>query len=103
MNTVKDLRMQAKGQGLKGYSSMTKGQLEEFISKAAEAMGAPLDKKEVKEHVAEAATPAATEKAKRSKSLWNEFLSEHRVKNNISLKAAMKAKDEYAAYKASKQ
>jgi hypothetical protein len=102
MSTVKDLRIMAKGQGLKGYSSMTKPQLEEFISKASVAMGNPIAKEEVKEHVAEASTPAATEKAKRAKSQWNEFLSEHRVKNNISLKDAMKAKDEYASWKAAK-
>jgi hypothetical protein len=103
MSTVKDLRMMAKGQGLKGYSSMTKGELEEFISKASAAMGTtPMAKEEIKEHVKEASTPAATEKAKRVKSQWNEFLTEHRVKANVSLKEAMKAKDAYAAWKDSK-
>ena len=102
MSSVKDLRIMAKGQGLKGYSSMTKHQLEEFITLASTAMGAPIAKEEVKEQVAAAATPAATEKAKRAKSQWNEFLSEHRVKNNVSLKEAMKAKDEYASWKAAK-
>jgi len=102
MATVKDLRICAKGLGLKGYSSLTKSELEEFISKAGPAKAPEMEMVKAPETVkAPANEPAApVEKKVRTKSTWNTFLSDYRVANNCSLKAAMGAKDAYAEFKA---
>lgn len=100
MATVKDLRICAKGLGLKGYSSLTKSELEEFISKAGPAKAPEMEtvKAPANEPANEPAAPV--EKKVRTKSTWNTFLSDYRVANNCSLKAAMGAKDAYAEFKA---
>jgi len=122
MATVKDLRICAKGLGLKGFSTLNKGELEDLIGKAGgcvktetmEVFAEPPVK--VKAGVAGGSSPntktdikaqneqvpaVVVEKVRkeRTKSTWNNFLSEYRVSNNCSLKNAMAAKDAYAEYK----
>ena len=108
MATVKDLRICAKGLGLKGFSTMNKGELEELINKTGVAV--KTETMEVKVNATPA--PAKTTKEKepaaaamdkirkeRTKSTWNNFLTDYRVANNCSLKNAMSAKEAYTEYK----
>ena len=105
--TVKEMKAKAKELNLKGYSKMTKPELEQLITQGN--IGAPIEvTKEVKEPVKEvkepAPAPAAEVKepaATKTKAIspWNAFLSEYRKENNVSLKEAMKQKDAYATWK----
>ena len=101
--TVKEMKAKAKELNLKGYSKMTKPELEQLITKGN--IGAPVETmkeapvKEVKKPAAEAEVkePAATKT--KATSPWNSFLSEYRKENNVSLKEAMKQKDAYVTWK----
>lgn len=104
MATVKDLKICAKGLGLKGYSTLTKSELEEMIGKAGVPAQAPVAKKDEAPMAKEPAkeptvVPEIKEKRVRAKSTWNAFLSDYRTTNKCSLKDAMAAKDAYAEFK----
>jgi hypothetical protein len=108
MATVKDLRICAKGLGLKGFSTMNKGELEELINKTGVAVktetmevkvnATPAPAKTTKEQEPAAAAMDKIRK-ERTKSTWNNFLTDYRVANNCSLKNAMAAKEAYTEYK----
>ena len=102
--SVKEMKVKAKDLNLKGYSKMTKPQLEELLQKGT--IGAPVEvTKEVQPAPVKPAAaaevkvkePAATKT--KPISPWNTFLSEYRKENNVSLKEAMKQKDAYATWK----
>lgn len=99
--SVKDLKMKAKEMNLHGYSRMTKGQLEEFITKASIVpAGKPFEFEKAPVHEKhEAQSPPPAETKPKAKSKWNTFLSEYSKANNVSLKTAMGAKDAWEAYK----
>ena len=107
MATVKDLRICAKGLKLKGFSTMNKSELEELINKTGVSV-----KSETMEAKTESSAkpPALKEqepavvamdkiRKERTKSTWNNFLTDYRVANNCSLKNAMAAKEAYTEYK----
>jgi hypothetical protein len=99
--TVKDLKAKAKELNLKGFSKMTKPQLEELLQKGT--IGTPVETvKEVEvEKPAAAAVEVKEPAATKTKGIspWNAFLSEYRKEHNVSLKEAMKQKDAYATWK----
>lgn len=94
--TVKEMKAKAKELNLKGYSKLTKPQLEELLAKGSIAAKETVAELEPKEPMAKE-EPA---KAKKGKSAWNTFLTEYRLANGVSLKEAMKAKAAFAEWKA---
>jgi hypothetical protein len=98
--TVKELRSKAKDLNIKGYSRMSKGQLEELINKGTIGNPEPVTKPAP---VAEAAPAAVAEPAKPAKkpNAWNTFLSGFAKEKGLSLKEAMKtAKEAWIEHKA---
>ena len=89
--TVKEMKAKAKELNIKGYSRMTKTQLEDLITKGT--IGAPVVDVEV-------SVPEAAVHNGKGKSPWNQFLKEHMAANKVTLKEAMQAKEAYAAWKA---
>jgi hypothetical protein len=99
--TVKEMKAKAKELNLKGYSKLTKPELEQLITKGNIGTPVEVTKEEVKESAPAPAAavkePAATKT--KATSPWNAFLSEYRKENNVSLKEAMKQKSAYVTWK----
>ena len=119
-HTAVELRKLAKELGLRGYSTAKKARLVEMLeehSKAVEAQKAAASKAEEKPaepepekdedtksaFVAEEKKEEPKEKkaapARRTPSVWNQFLAAYRSEHGCSLKEAMKQKDAYEVYK----
>lgn len=97
--TVKELRSKAKDLNIKGYSRMSKGQLEELINKGTIGNPEPVTKPAPVADVQ--AVVAEPVKAAKKPNAWNTFLSGFAKEKGLSLKEAMKtAKEAWAEHKA---
>ncbi len=105
MTSLADLRIVAKGLGIKGISAARKERLIHLIEKhqasdpveVSVEIKVPTEPVEVKTEV----KPVKTEpKPVKVPSSWHEFLKQYRVEHKCSLREAMSAKDKYADWKA---
>lgn len=98
--TVKELRSKAKDLNIKGYSRMSKGQLEELINKGTIGNPEPVTKPAPVADVQAVAAPEPAKSAKKPNA-WNTFLSGFAKEKGLSLKEAMKtAKEAWIEHKA---
>jgi hypothetical protein len=104
--SVPELRTLAKSLKIKGAATARKQDLITLIE-AHQKAAVPEVKVEMVEMVKEENKPETKVEVKpgpksRQPSLWNQFLSEYRANNGVSLKEAMQKKDEYLAWKEKK-